>query len=69
MNRARTAATWARPKPKVAAGVLTYLLLQLLELAGVDLGDDQELVEAVVTFAAMWLYRNPRREPAPAEPA
>lgn len=50
------------PRPKVAAGVLAYVLLQVLAQLGVDvptfLDLPRETIEALIVFGVMWLVRD-----------
>lgn len=45
------------PRPKIAAGLLTYIALQILNQLHV--GVDAKSIEFLITFAVMWAWRDP----------
>jgi hypothetical protein len=67
-SRLAGAALAAAPRPKIAAGLLAYAILQVAAHFGVDigvLGLQQRTAEALLTFAVMWLWRDPFAVPLP----
>lgn len=58
----------AAPRPKIAAGLIAVAVLQVAAHFGIDvgvLGLQQRTVEMFLTFAIMWLWRDPFAVPLP----
>jgi hypothetical protein len=60
--------TWAKvaPRRKVFVGLVVFAILQVLDHFGTGpaaIGLEGWLVEALATFGAMWLVREPRKVP------